>query len=101
MVAAVAVCVTVLVPLGIGYFGMSKTSLLKPDPAIYDDGVIKWSDAFSAYYFAGGLPILLILAGALLWPPFQCRPLSVAVGCAALIGAMICGSLASANWTQT
>jgi Protein kinase domain len=101
MAAAAALCVTVLVPLGIGYFAMSKTSLLKPDPAIYDDGVVKWSDAFSAYYFAGVLPILLVLAGALLWPPYQRRPISVAVGGAALIGAIVSGSLASSNWTDT
>ncbi|EHB48666.1 serine/threonine protein kinase [Mycolicibacterium rhodesiae JS60] len=101
MVVAAVLCITVLVPLGIGYFAMSKTPLLKPDPAVFDAGVRKWSDAFGAYYFAGVLPILLILAAALLWPPLQRRPLSVVVGCLAILGALISGSLATSKWTET
>lgn len=39
MLATAALCVTVLAPLGIGYFAMSKILPFEPDPAVYDDGV--------------------------------------------------------------
>jgi len=98
MVGAAALCVTVLVPLGIGYFVMTKTSLLKPDPAMWTDRVRKFSAQFPAYYMVGVVPILLILAVALLWPPLQRRPVSVGVGVAALIGVLFMSSWASGSW---
>ena len=100
MLAAAALCVTVLAPLGIGYFAMSKILSFEPDPAVYDDGVRKWTDAFGAYYFAGVLPILVILAAALLWPPLHRRPLSVVVGCLVVVGALTSGSVATSKWTE-
>lgn len=95
---AVGLCVTVLVPLVLGYFVMGKTPLLKPDPAVLTDDVRRFSDHFPAYYLAGVFLILIVLAGALLWPPVQGRPLWAGIGVAALIGAIIAANHAHSSW---
>jgi serine/threonine protein kinase len=95
---AVGLCVTVLVPLGLGYFVMAKTPLLKPNPAVLTDDVRKFSDHFPAYYLAGVFLILIVLAVALLWPPLQGRPLWTGIGVVALIGAIMAATHASSSW---
>lgn len=95
---AVGLCVTVLVPLVLGYFVMGKTPLLKPNPAVLTDDVRKFSDHFPAYYLAGVFLILIVLAAALLWPPVQGRPLWTGIGVVALIGAIMAATHASSSW---
>lgn len=98
IIVAGLLCVTVAIPLALGYFVMGKTPLLKPSAAVWTDEVRKFSDHFPAYYLAGVFPILLLLAAALLWPPLERRRYSVAVGGAALIAALFAIGQAQSSW---
>ncbi|WP_431240990.1 hypothetical protein ACQ86B_29135 (plasmid) [Mycolicibacterium aichiense] len=84
-----ALAITVLGPYLIGHLLMTKTFVLKPDPAVYEQSLRGLWDHFWPTYLAGLVPILLILAAFLLLrTPWEGRRGSVIIGGVALVGCL-------------